>query len=119
MKVEHKILKEDLIRISWFLENTNNKFEETNFIKNFEILNLLLYIHRTHLCNNGVRFKELQYFSKKSDVYLSNFLKSGLETGYLSVLVSTTDKRVRNYSVTPKCIEFFEDLKFKADYPES
>ena len=119
MKVEHEILEEDLIRISWFLENANNKFEESNFIKNFEILNLLLYIYRKKACNEGVRFKELKNFTKKSDVYLSNFLKSGLEVGFLSVLVSTTDRRVNNYRVTPICIEFFKDLKFKADYPEN
>ena len=117
MKVEHEILNEDLIRISSFLENINNKFETVDFIKNFEVLNLLLYIYRSALSGNDVPFKALQNYVKKSDVYLCNFLKSGLETGYLSVSVSTTDKRVRNYNVTSKCIEFLEDLKFKADYP--
>ena len=117
MKVNHKISNVDLIRISSFLENTNKLFESVEFIKNFEILNILLFIHRRELEGKNVRFKELQNYVKKSDVYLSALLKNGLETNHLSISRVEEDKRIKHYHLTEKSLLFFQSLGFKADYP--
>ena len=119
MKVNHKISNVDLIRISSFLEHTNTLFESVEFIKNFEILNILLFIHRRELEGKSIGFKELRNYVKKSDVYLSVLLKNGLETNYLTISRVAEDKRIKHYHLTEKALSFFDDLGFKADYPSN
>jgi|TARA_B110000438_G_C15794444_1_gene642244 YesN/AraC family two-component response regulator len=117
MQVDHKITNEDLIRISSFLEHTNTLFESVEFIKNFEVLNILLFIHRRELEGKDIRFKDLQKYVKKSDVYLGKLLKNGLETNYLSISRIEGDKRIKHYHLTEKTLSFFQSLGFQADYP--
>ena len=66
MKVSHEIHSTDLIRISSFLENTKKLFDSINFIKNFEVLNILLFIYRNQLIKEKVNFKILQNYIKKA-----------------------------------------------------
>ena len=63
-----KMNESDITRISIFLENANKTFKRSLVIKNYEELNLFLYIKRNMIDGLGTKFKDLQAFSNKSDV---------------------------------------------------
>ena len=70
----------DVIRVSSFMANANEVFRTSPFIKNFDYLDLFFYIYRNDtLLKKDVRFKDLSIYSSKSDVYLTKFLKHGVE----------------------------------------
>ena len=94
--------KGDITRISIFLENANLRFKKSNIIKNYEELNIFLFIYRNLLCGKDTRFKDLQAFSRKSDVYISNFIKASVQNGSIDVKGSDKDKRQKLYLLTEK-----------------
>ena len=101
----------DLIRVSSFLSNATEVFKASPFIKNFDYLDLFFYIYKKdNLLNHEVRFKDLSIYSSKSDVYLTKFLKNGIETGYLNFTKGKKDKRLKNYYVTQASLPFFERI---------
>ena len=101
----------DVIRVSSFMANANEVFKTTPFVKNFDYLDLFFYIYRNDsLLNKDVRFKDLSIYSSKSDVYLTKFLKNGLDSGYLRSMTSKKDKRIKTYHVTKAAIPFFNRI---------
>ena len=99
------------MRISSFLANAALVFKTSSFIRNFDYLDLFLYIYTNDkLLSKKVRFKDLSIYSSKSDVYLTKFLKIGLETGYLNFTRGKKDKRIKNYYVTKMSTPFFQKL---------
>ena len=101
----------DVIRVSSFMANANEVFRTSPFIKNFDYLDLFFYIYRNDtLLKKAVRFKDLSIYSSKSDVYLTKFLKRGLESGYLSCIKSTKDKRIKTYHVTKNALPFLKRI---------
>ena len=95
-----KMNESDITRISIFLENANKTFKRSLVIKNYEELNLFLYIKRNMIDGLGTKFKDLQAFSNKSDVYISNFLKISLSNGSLFVVPGESDKRNKIYRLS-------------------
>lgn len=111
IKNSFQIDDKDLIRVSSFLANATEVFKTSPFIKNFDHLDLFFFIYRNDaLQNKKVRFKDLSIYSSKSDVYLTKFLKDGLESGYLNFSKSTEDKRLKNYHVTKASLPFFKRI---------
>ena len=116
MLVKHEFKDNDFLRISTFLEHSNNLFKTSTYIKNFEILNFILHVYKQNIIlGKRVRFKSLKLFTTKSDVYLSNLLKSGLESDYLSVHLCPKDKRSRSYQLTQRSLGFIKKLDFEFD----
>jgi hypothetical protein len=114
--VKYNFVDSDYLRISLFLEQSNNLFRTSSFIKNFEILNFILHIYKqSNILGTEVRFKNLKTFTTKSDVYLSNLLKNGLESGYLSIHLSPKDKRSRSYQLTEQSLNFIRSLDFELE----
>ena len=95
----------DITRISMFLENANKVFKRSNVIKNYEELNFFLFIYRNHILGKETRFKDLQAFTQKSDVYISNFIKNSVQNGSIDVKGSNKDKRRKLYVLTEKARE--------------
>ena len=105
---------QDIYRISMFLENANRTFKSSSIIKNYEELNLFLYIKRNMINGEGTKFMDLQAFSNKSDVYISNFLKHSLINGSLFVAPSEFDKRNKIYRLSEKGIEVMKEFAIKS-----
>ena len=108
----------DIARISIFLENANQRFKSSNIIKNYEELNLFLYIYRKRIAGQDTRFKDLQAFSQKSDVYISKYIKTSVQNGSIDVIDSDKDKRQKLYMLTEKAKETIRSFGFKATYSE-
>ncbi len=106
----------DITRISIFLENANQRFKSSSIIKNYEELNLFLYIYRNRIAGKDTRFKDLQAFSQKSDVYISNFIKTSVQNGSIYSKDSNKDKRVKLYVLTEKAKETIRSFGFNATY---
>ena len=109
----------DITRISIFLENANQRFKSSNIIKNYEELNLFLYIYRNRIAGKDTRFKDLQSFSQKSDVYISNFIKTSVQNGSIYVKESNKDKRLKLYVLTEKAKKTIRSFGFKATYSDN
>ena len=111
----------DITRISIFLENANQRFKSSNIIKNYEELNLFLFIYRNRIGGKDTRFKDLQAFTQKSDVYISNFIKTSIQNGSINIINSDKDKRQKLYVLTEKAKETVTSFGFNAsisDKPE-
>ena len=102
----------DINRISIFLEKANQRFKSSLIIKNYEELNLFLYIYRNRIAGKETRFKDLQAFSQKSDVYISNFIKTSVQNGSIDVKDSDKDKRQKLYVLTQKAKETIRSFAF-------
>tara|TARA_A100001388_G_C28474899_1_gene359532 strand:+ start:118 stop:474 length:357 start_codon:yes stop_codon:yes gene_type:complete len=112
--VQKKFQLEDqeFSRISSFLKHANKLFSTSNFIKNLDTLELIIFIYKeNHLENKNINFKVLKEYTNKSDMYLSSFLKSGKETNYLNFKISSKDKRIKNYYLEKNSYEFIGRLK--------
>ena len=110
-----------ITRISIFLENANQRFKSSNIIKNYEELNLFLFIYRNRIGGKDTRFKDLQAFTQKSDVYISNFIKTSIQNGSINIINSDKDKRQKLYVLTEKAKETVTSFGFNAsisDKPE-
>ena len=105
---------QDVFRISMFLENANETFKRSSLIKNYEELNLFLYIKRNMIIGMGTKFKDLQAFSNKSDVYISNFLKHSLLNGSLLVVPGQHDKRNKIYRLSDEGDEVIRKFAIKS-----
>ena len=82
-------------------------FSDSDFIKTFDIMYLLLCIYSINtIQGKTVRFKALKHHINKSDVYLAKRLKEGVSTGHLTVHTSPLDGRARSYKVTEKGVNF-------------
>ena len=97
-----------------FLENANQKFKCSSIIKNYEELNLFLFIKRNMIDGEGTKFKDLQSFSNKSDVYISNFLKYSLSNGSLLVVPGESDKRNKLYRLSTEGDEVIKEFAIKS-----
>ena len=106
----------DITRISIFLENANQRFKSSSIIKNYEELNLFLYIYRNRIAGKDTRFKDLQAYSQKSDVYISNFIKTSVQNGSIYAKDSNKDKRVKLYVLTEKAKKTIRSFGFNATY---
>ena len=104
---------QDIFRISRFLENANETFKRSSVIKNYEELNLFLYIKRNMIAGNGTKFKDLQAFSNKSDVYISNFLKLSVSNGSLIVIPGEVDRRNKIYRLSHHGDEVIREFALK------
>ena len=109
----------DITRISIFLENANKRFKSTSIIKNYEELNLFLYIYKNRIAGQDTRFKDLQAFSQKSDVYISNFIKTSVQNGSIDVKDCNKDKRQKLYVLTKKAKEAIRSFGFNVTYTEN
>lgn len=109
----------DITRISIFLENANKRFKSTSIIKNYEELNLFLYIYKNHIAGQDTRFKDLQAFSQKSDVYISNFIKTSVQNGSIDVKDCNKDKRQKLYVLTKKAKEAVRSFGFNVTYTDN
>ena len=109
----------DINRISIFLEKANQRFKSSSIIKNYEELNLFLYIYRNRIAGKETRFKDLQAFSQKSDVYISNFIKTSVQNGSIDVKDSDKDKRQKLYVLTQKAKETIRSFAFNVKYNEN
>lgn len=109
----------DITRISIFLENANKRFKSTSIIKNYEELNLFLYIYKNRIAGKNTRFKDLQAFSQKSDVYISNFIKTSVQNGSIDVKDSNKDKRQKLYVLTKKAKEAVRSFGFNVTYTDN
>ena len=109
----------DITRISIFLENANKRFKSTSIIKNYEELNLFLYIYKNRIAGKNTRFKDLQAFSQKSDVYISNFIKTSVQNGSIDVKDSNKDKRLKLYVLTKKAKEAIRSFGFNVTYTDN
>ena len=105
---------QDIYRISMFLENANQTFNCSSIIKNYEELNLFLFIKRNMIDGVGTKFKDLQGFSNKSDVYISNFLKYSVSNGSLLVVPSESDKRNKLYRLSEEGDEVIKEFAIKS-----
>ena len=97
-----------------FLENANQKFKYSSIIKNYEEFNLFLFIKRNMIDGVGTKFKDLQGFSSKSDVYISNFLKYSVSNGSLLVVPSESDKRNKLYRLSVKGDKDIKEFAIKS-----
>ena len=104
----------DITRISIFLENANQKFKYSSIIKNYEEFNLFLFIKRNMIDGIGTKFKDLQGFSSKSDVYMSNFLKYSVSNGSLLVVPSESDKRNNIYLLSEESDKVIREFAIKS-----
>jgi len=111
--------EEDINRISIFLEKANQRFKSSRIIKNYEELNLFLYIYRNRIAGKETRFKDLQAFSQKSDVYISNFIKTSVQNGSIDVKDSDKDKRQKLYVLTQKAKETIRSFAFNVTYNDN
>ena len=110
--VRYSLQDEDLRRASLFLGNSKKVFANNRFVRNFDILDLILYIYRlSELDNKKVYFSCLRTYVSKSDVYLSTTLKNALDEGFLRVEVPDRDRRLKEYHLTEKSISVIERLK--------
>ena len=109
----------DIRRISIFLENANKRFKSSSIIKNYEELNLFLYIYKNRIAGLDTRFKDLQAFSPKSDVYISNFIKTSIQNGSIDVKDSDKDKRLKLYVLTKKAKESIRSFGFNVTYGDN
>ena len=101
----------DLLRVSSFLSNASKIFKTNPFIKNFEYLNLFFYIYLNNaVLKKRIRFKDLNIYSSKSSVYLSKFIKEGIDSGYLTYKRNEKDKRIKTYFATKKSKKFFKEI---------
>ena len=108
----YSLTDEDLRRASLFLGHCKKQFSTNRFVRNFEILDLLLYIFRlSELDNKKVYFSSLREYVTKSDVYLSATLKNALSEGFLRVEIPDRDKRLKEYHLTEKSISIIQRLK--------
>ena len=105
---------QDIIRISRFLESANETFKRSSVIKNYEELNLFLYIKRNMIAGDGTKFKDLQAFSNKSDVYISNFLKLSVSNGSLIVIPGEVDRRNKIYRLSHYGDEVIREFAIKS-----
>ena len=105
---------QDIYRISRFLENANETFKRSSVIKNYEELNLFLYIKRNMIAGGGTKFKDLQAFSNKSDVYISKFLKLSVSNGSLFVVPGESDKRNKIYRLSEEGDNFIKQFAIKS-----
>ena len=105
---------QDIYRISMFLENANQTFNCSSIIKNYEELNLFLYIKRNMINGEGTKFMDLQAFSNKSDVYISNFLKHSLSNGSLLVIRGESDKRNKLYRLSEEGDKVIREFAIKS-----
>ena len=111
-KVTFDLKSEDFLRISSFFSHAKATFPDSSFIKDFGILDIVLFIYRRHhLQDRQVTFSTIKEYSTRSDVYLSNTLKNGLEADYWGYRVSETDKRLKEYFLKEKALAFIEKLK--------
>ena len=97
-----------------FLENANRAFKSSSIIKNYEELNLFLFIKRNMIDGEGTKFKDLQGFSNKSDVYISNFLKYSVSNGSLLVVPSESDKRNKLYRLSEESDKKIREFAVKS-----
>ena len=111
-----KMDERDITRISIFLENANQRFKSSSIIKNYEELNLFLFIYRNRIAGKGTRFKDLQAFTQKSDVYISNFIKTSAQNGSIDVKDCDNDKRQKLYVLTEKAKKTIKSFGFNATY---
>ena len=107
----YSLQDEDLRRASLFLGNCKKVFATNKFIRNFDVLDLILYIYRLSAENKKVYFSSLRTYVSKSDVYLSTTLKNALDAGFLRVEVPDRDKRLKEYHLTEESISVIERLK--------
>ena len=114
-----KMDERDINRISIFLEKANQRFKSSRIIKNYEELNLFLYIYRNRIAGKETRFKDLQAFSQKSDVYISNFIKTSVQNGSIDITDSDKDKRQKLYILTQKAKETIRSFAFNAKYNDN
>ena len=105
---------QDIYRISMFLENANQKFKYSSIIKNYEELNLFLFIKRNMIDGVGTKFKDLQGFSNKSDVYISSFLKYSVSNGSLLVVPGESDKRNKLYRLSVEGDKVIREFAIKS-----
>lgn len=99
--------EKDIKNLSLSFEKASQLFSESDYVKTFDTLNLLLCIYtRDNIFGERVRFKTLKVCINKSDVYLARHLKEGISTGYLSLHKCQSDKRARSYKLTEKGIDF-------------
>ena len=105
---------QDIYRISIFLENANQIFNCSSIIKNYEELNLFLFIKRNMIDGEDTKFKDLQGFSNKSDVYISNFLKHSVSNGSLLVVTGKSDKRNKLYRLSEESDKAIKEFAIKS-----
>tara|TARA_B110000444_G_C18729416_1_gene542540 strand:- start:652 stop:999 length:348 start_codon:yes stop_codon:yes gene_type:complete len=107
----HKLDNEKLSGMSIFFGQVNLLFKQTRFVKNFEVLNIVLFIYRkNNISGELVRFKDLQEYCSKSDVYLSTLLKSGISDNFLITKQNRVDRRVREYQLSDEALKFIEQI---------
>ena len=97
-----------------FLENANQTFNCSSIIKNYEELNLFLFIKRNMIDGVGTKFKDLQGFSNKSDVYISSFLKYSVSNVSLLVVSGESDKRNKIYRLSVEGDELIREFAIKS-----
>ena len=107
------VLKEsDLKRASLFLSHCKRLFRTSTFIRNFHILDVILFLYRrVELEGDNVYFSTLKEYVDKSDVYLAKVLKQGLEDGSLRYQISQEDRRLKEYHLAEKGLRFIDRLK--------
>ena len=113
-----KMDETDITRISLFLENANERFKSSNIIKNYEELNLFLFIYRNRIAGKDTRFKDLQAFTQKSDVYISNFIKTAIQNGSIMTVNSKKDKRQKLYVLTNKAKESITSFSINTTFTD-
>ena len=60
------------------------------------------------------KFKDLQSFSNKSDVYISNFLKHSVSNGSLLVVTGKSDKRNKLYRLSEESDKAIKEFAIKS-----
>ena len=111
-KYKFQLENKEFIRVSEFLKHANELFVKSNFIKDLNTLELVIFIYKeNHLENKDINFKALKDYTNKSDMYLSSFLKNGKETNYLNFKISFKDKRIKYYYLEKNSYEFIRKLK--------
>ena len=118
INISVKMDEGDITRISMFLENANKVFKRSSVIKNYEELNFFLYIYRNHLLGQETRFKDLQAFTQKSDVYISNFIKTAIQNGSIMITNSRKDKRQKLYVLTDKAKESIASFSINTTFSD-
>ena len=79
---------------------------------------IYFYIYRKRIAGQDTRFKDLQAFSQKSDVYISKYIKTSVQNGSIDVIDSDKDKRQKLYMLTEKAKETIRSFGFKATYSD-
>ena len=65
----------EFLRISAFLQHANKLFNSSNFIKNLDTLEIIIFIYKVnHLENKNINFKALKEYTNKSDMYFGTFI---------------------------------------------